>query len=94
VTNNEAEYEAVLSAMEIAREMGITNLEIRSDSRVMVEQVNGSYAAQEARMLQYLNKVRQFYHYFDKVVLTKIPREENGLVMSAKKCIFGPLNLH
>jgi ribonuclease HI len=79
-TNNEAEYEAVLSAMEIAREMGITSLEIQSDSYVVVEQVNGSYAAQEARMSQYLNKVRQFYHYFDKVVLTKIPREENGLV--------------
>jgi ribonuclease HI len=79
VTNNEAEYEAVLSAMEISREMGITNLEIRSDSRVVVEQVNGSYAAQEARMLQYLTKVRQFYRYFDKVVLTKIPREENSL---------------
>ncbi|XP_062155173.1 uncharacterized protein LOC133863227 [Alnus glutinosa] len=78
-TNNKAEYEAVLSAMKIAREMGIMNLEIRSDSRVVVEQVNGSYAAQEARMSQYLDKVRQFYLYFDKVVLTKVPREENGL---------------
>jgi ribonuclease HI len=78
-TNNEAEYEAVLSAMEIAREMGIMNLEIRSDSRVVVEQVNGSYAAQEVRMSQYLDKVRQFYPYFDKVALTMVPREENGL---------------
>jgi ribonuclease HI len=78
-TNNEAEYEAVLSAMEIAREMGIVNLEIRSDSRVVVEQVNGSYAAQEARMSQFLDKVHQFNPYFDKVALTKVPREENGL---------------
>jgi ribonuclease HI len=77
--NNEAEYEAVLSAMEIAWEMGIMNLEVRSDSRVVVEQVNGSYTAQEARMSRYLDKVRQFYLYFDKVVLTKVPREENGL---------------
>jgi hypothetical protein len=79
-TNNEVEYEAVLSTMEIAQEMRIMNMEIRSDSRVVVEQVNGSYAAQEARMSQYLEKVHQFYSHFDRVVLTKIPREENGLV--------------
>lgn len=85
-TNIEAEYEAVLSAMEIAREMGIMNLEIWSDSQVVVEQVNGSYAAQEARMSQYLEKVRQFYPYFDKVALTKVPREENGLA-DAISCI-------
>lgn len=36
-TNNEAEYEAVLSALAMAREMGITSIEIRSDSRVVVE---------------------------------------------------------
>jgi hypothetical protein len=79
-TNNEVEYEAVFSTMEIAQEMRIMNMEIRSDSRVVVEQVNGSYAAQEARMSQYLEKVHQFYSHFDRVVLTKIPREENGLV--------------
>lgn len=78
-TNNEAEYEAVLSAMEIAQEMGILNIEIRSDSRVVVEQVNGSYAAQGGRMSQYLEMVRQFYSHFDRVILTKIPWEENGL---------------
>lgn len=65
--------------MEIAQEMEIINLKIRSDSRVVVEQVNGSYAAQEAKMSQYLEKVRQFYLYFDKVALTKVPRETNGL---------------
>lgn len=85
-TNNEAEYEAVLSAMEIVREMGVTSMEIRSNSRVVVEQVNWSYAAQEARMSQYLKKVHQFYSHFDRVVLTKVPREENGLA-NALSCI-------
>jgi hypothetical protein len=32
-------------------------------------------------MSQYLNKVCQFYSHFDRVVLTKVPREENGLVL-------------
>jgi hypothetical protein len=30
-------------------------------------------------MSEYLGKVHQFYSHFDRVVLTKIPREENGL---------------
>lgn len=78
-TNNEAEYEAVLSAMEIARQMGITDIEIRSDSRVVVEQVNGSYAAQETRMSKCLEKVHQFYSHFHRIVVVKIPREKIGL---------------
>jgi hypothetical protein len=45
-TNNEAEYEAVLSALTMAREMGITNIEIQSDSQIIVGQINGSFAAQ------------------------------------------------
>lgn len=78
-TNNEAEYEAVLLAMEIARQMGITGIEIRSDSRVIVEQINGSYATQETRMSECLEKVHQFYSHFDRIVVVKIPREKNGL---------------
>jgi Tfp pilus assembly protein PilZ len=40
-TNNEAEYEAVLAGLSIAREMGAKNVEIRSDSQVVVSHVQG-----------------------------------------------------
>lgn len=78
-TNNKAEYEAVLSALSMAREMGITSVEFQSVSRVIVEQINGSFTTQEERMSQYLERVYQLHQYFDKVVLTKIPRDENSL---------------
>jgi len=78
-TNNEAEYESVLLALMMAREMGIMNLEIRSDSRFVVEQVNGNFVIQEGRMSQYLEKVHRNYCNFDRVILTKIPREENSV---------------
>lgn len=55
------------------------NLEIRSDSRIVVVQVNGSFATQEGRMSQYLEKVHRYHCYFDRVILTKIPRVENTL---------------
>lgn len=37
--NNEVEYEAVLAGLAIARIMGVTNVEVRSDSQVVVGQI-------------------------------------------------------
>ncbi|XP_062170603.1 uncharacterized protein LOC133876352 [Alnus glutinosa] len=76
-TNNEAEYEAVIPGLALSREMGATNVEIRSDSQVVVGQVQGQFETQEDRMARYLDQVRQFQSYFEMVVITKIPREEN-----------------
>jgi ribonuclease HI len=76
-TNNEAEYEAVIAGLALSREMGATNVEIQSDSHVMVGQVQGQFETQEDRMARYLDQVRHFQSYFERVVVTKIPREEN-----------------
>jgi ribonuclease HI len=76
-TNNEAEYEAVIAGLALSREMGATNVEIRSDSQVVVGQVQGQFEAQEDRMARYLDQVRQFQSYFERVIITKIPRDEN-----------------
>jgi ribonuclease HI len=76
-TNNEAEYEAVIAGLALSREMGVANVEIRSDSQVVVGQVQGQFEAQEDRMARYLEQVRQFQSYFERVVITKIPQDEN-----------------
>jgi hypothetical protein len=70
--------------------MGITDIEIQSDSRVIVEQINGSYATQETRMSECLEKVHQIYSYFDRIVIVKIPREKNGLADLANWIRIGP----
>lgn len=77
-TNNEAEYKALLAGVSIAREMGAKNLEIRSDSQVVVSHVQGSAEAQGEKMIQYLDKVRKYYSNFDRIVVTKVSREENA----------------
>ncbi|XP_062167005.1 uncharacterized protein LOC133873301 [Alnus glutinosa] len=76
-TNNEAKYEAVIAGLALSREMGAINVEIRSDSQVVVGQVQGQFETQEDRMAIYLDQVRQFQSYFERVVITKIPQEEN-----------------
>ncbi|GJT34460.1 reverse transcriptase domain-containing protein [Tanacetum coccineum] len=56
-TNNEAEYEALIAGLRIAEQIGIKNLQANVDSRLVANQVNGSYIAKESGMIQYLNKV-------------------------------------
>jgi ribonuclease HI len=76
-TNKEAEYEAVLAGFAIAREMGAKNLEVRSDSQVVVDHIQRQSEAHGEKMIQYLKKVHEIQSCFDRVVLTKIPRENN-----------------
>ncbi|GJT26769.1 reverse transcriptase domain-containing protein [Tanacetum coccineum] len=57
-TNNEAEYEALIAGLRIAEQIGVKNLQANVDSRLVSNQVNGSYIAKESRSMgQYLNKV-------------------------------------
>jgi hypothetical protein len=56
-TNNEAKYEVLLTRLKLAKILGATELDIRSDSQLVVRQVNRDYEAKEERMQQYLNLV-------------------------------------
>ncbi|GJX79601.1 reverse transcriptase domain-containing protein [Tanacetum coccineum] len=56
-TNNEAEYEALIAGLRIAEKMGVKNLEVNVDSKLVANQVNGTYIAKETDMVKYLEKV-------------------------------------
>ncbi|XP_062176044.1 uncharacterized protein LOC133881098 [Alnus glutinosa] len=77
-TNNEAEYEAVLAGLSIAQEMRTRNLEVRSDSQVVVCHIQGQSEAQGEKMIRCLDKVHKYQSNFDRVALTKIPREDSA----------------
>uniref|UniRef100_A0A2N9ES18 Uncharacterized protein n=1 Tax=Fagus sylvatica TaxID=28930 RepID=A0A2N9ES18_FAGSY len=79
-TNNEAEYEALLVGLKATKTLGATELNVHSDSQLVVGQVNGDYKAKEGRMLQYLNLVQHQMSKFHEVKLTRIPREQNTVV--------------
>ena len=49
-TNNEAEYKALWSGMEAVKGLGGNNIEVFSDSQLIVGQVLGEYEAKDARM--------------------------------------------
>ena len=56
-TNNEAEYEALLTGLKMAKILGAAELDVLSDSQLVVGQMNGDYKAKEKRMQQYLNLI-------------------------------------
>ncbi|GJX05860.1 reverse transcriptase domain-containing protein [Tanacetum coccineum] len=76
-TNNEAEYEALIAGLRIAEQMGIKNLQANVDSRLVANQVNGSYVAKESGMVQYLEKVKTLASNFKEFSIKQVPRSEN-----------------
>ena len=78
VTNNEAEYEAVLTGLRVAKALGVRNLKLNSDSKLVTEQMNSEYEAKEDRMKRYLALTSQLISNFDDVKITQVPQEENS----------------
>lgn len=52
-TNNSAEYEAFLIGLSIAKQAGVTRLEIRDDSKLLVNQMNRVYTLKEVTLAPY-----------------------------------------
>nr|XP_009757951.1 PREDICTED: uncharacterized protein LOC104210696 [Nicotiana sylvestris] len=65
ISNNEAKNEAVITGLELARELVIEHIVIKSNSQLVVNQMLGTYTAREARMQQYLEKARDMEDYFN-----------------------------
>ncbi|XP_021721465.1 uncharacterized protein LOC110689023 [Chenopodium quinoa] len=76
-TNNEAEYEALITGLTVARDMKIQHLEVISDSLLMVNQINEEYAAKDARMIAYLEVTRRLIKGFKEFKIDQVPRNLN-----------------
>ncbi|GKF71674.1 reverse transcriptase domain-containing protein, partial [Tanacetum coccineum] len=63
-TNNEAEYEALLAGLRIARMMNVLWIEVKVDSKLVASQINGMYEASNGSMIRYLAKSRKYIPEF------------------------------
>ena len=75
-TNNEAEYEALVAGLDLAKATGAENMIIHCDSQVITSQVNGDYKCRNERMKKYLEEVKNRTSGLE-VRFVQIPREEN-----------------
>jgi ribonuclease HI len=77
-TNNEAEYTAVIRGLGLAAAHTRGAVEVRSDSKVIVNQLNGSYETKEPRLVELQRSVRAAETPFSLVHYRWVPREDAG----------------
>uniref|UniRef100_A0A251VBH2 Putative ribonuclease H-like domain-containing protein n=1 Tax=Helianthus annuus TaxID=4232 RepID=A0A251VBH2_HELAN len=76
-TNNEAEYEALIAGLRLAKEMKVKKLEVFTDSLLVSSQVNDSYVAKEPNMRRYKEKSKELMNTFQACNIKQIPRSQN-----------------
>ncbi|GKE21841.1 reverse transcriptase domain-containing protein [Tanacetum coccineum] len=84
-TNNEAEYEALLAELRIAREMEIKSLAIFTDSQLMANQIKGIFKARQPMIKQYLEKVKEVLKGFDTFTIEHVRRNQNKKADALRK---------
>ncbi|XP_059663409.1 uncharacterized protein LOC132309074 [Cornus florida] len=77
-TNNEAEYEALLAGLRMAKALEVERLVAYTDSQLITGQVQGEYEAKDEKMKTYLHKIEDIKGFFKKFSIHRIPREENA----------------
>ena len=84
-SNNEAEYEAIIAGLNLTHSIEVDQLEVCSDSQLVVKQIEDSYEARGEKMILYLKKVRELLKKFVQVQVRHIPRAENSRVDALAK---------
>ncbi|KAM1584308.1 hypothetical protein ACFX1Z_037303 [Malus domestica] len=78
-SNNEAEYEALIAGLCLAKHLGVKRIDIFSDSQWVVDQVTNNFDTKDSSMAAYLAQTQlllQHFHY----QITQIPRAANSRV--------------
>lgn len=78
VTNNVAEYSGLVAGLEAALELGARDVEVRMDSKLVVEQMAGRWKIKNADLRTLAQRAFELARGFDTIVYTWIPRERNA----------------
>ncbi|XP_075661530.1 uncharacterized protein LOC142631281 [Castanea sativa] len=76
-SNNEAGYEALLAGLRVVMDLGAKEVEVYSDSLIVVSQVQGNFEAKDPRMIEYLWLAKQMMRNFAIVKIERIARGQN-----------------
>ena len=63
-----------MTGLRIRKALGVRNLLLQSNSKLVIGQIKGEYEAKENRMQKYLNLTNHLTQKFDKVNFTQIPK--------------------
>jgi len=78
-TNNQAEYRALIMALEKAQALGATEMECYLDSELVVKQLNREYKVKNQDLAPLFLKVHNISLAFKKISFHHVPREKNSV---------------
>ena len=78
-TNNVAEYTALVNGLKRAAELGVTEIEVVSDSELMVKQMRGEYRVKNEALQNLSLRASRLARQLGRVEYTNVRREENEL---------------
>ena len=76
-TNNQAEYRAIIAALEAAIDLGARQVELNSDSELVVRQINGQYRVKKAALKPLYQQVKELQSRLGNFTIRNIPRQQN-----------------
>ncbi|RDX88937.1 rnhA, partial [Mucuna pruriens] len=77
VSNNQAEYEALLAGMRLALEIDAKRLTVKSDSKLVTGQVNEEYQTKDPKLAKYWEKAIAMAASFESFTLLHVLRDQN-----------------
>jgi len=77
-TNNQAEYKALIMGLREAARLGAEHIDIKTDSKLVVEQVRGKYKVRHANLRPLFEEAKQLLAEFRSFTITHIPRHQNN----------------
>lgn len=76
-TNNQAEYRALIRALELALGIGASRLQVHMDSELVVLQMQGIYRVRNAKLRPLWEQATALARRFEHIEFTAVPRELN-----------------
>ena len=76
-TNNVAEYRAAIEGLRLAAKLGAAEVVLRSDSRLLIEQLAGRFRVKNPTLQVLHGEARELLGRFGRVRLQHVPRERN-----------------
>lgn len=81
-TNNQAEYQALLMALQYARELKVPEVICHLDSELVVRQLKGQYAVRDEKLRELFVQVKELLGGFEKAEFVSVPREHPKIGMA------------
>lgn len=78
-TNNVAEYESVLLALDLCKELGAAHVSLRIDSELVARQIDGKYKVRHPDLIQLHHRVMLRRRTFKTLAVEQIPRKDNAI---------------